>query len=76
MSLSPLELAWLAVACGCIVVGTWLTYRRWTHSHPRPAPPPRRCHCGQLPGARDRFCGRCGRRIASGVRETHTSLRA
>ncbi|HEY1353123.1 MAG TPA: hypothetical protein VGF67_26205 [Ktedonobacteraceae bacterium] len=76
MPLLPFEMAWLAVACGCIVAGAWLTYRRRPHPRPRPLPPPRRCRCGQLPGARDRFCGGCGRRIVPHTQEPHRSLRA
>jgi predicted nucleic acid-binding Zn ribbon protein len=76
MSLSPFELAWLVVACGCLVAGTWLTNRRTPHIRERQMPQVRRCRCGQLPGTRDRFCGGCGRRVEQQARERHMSHEA
>lgn len=76
MLLSPLALVWLLVACGCIVAGTYLTTRRLPHIPTRPQLPPRRCRCGQLLSASDRFCGSCGRRIGQRPRERHVDQQA
>lgn len=76
MSLSPLELAWLVVACGCLIAGTWLTNRRMLHTRDRLTQALRRCRCGQLPDTRDRFCGGCGRRIEQYARERNVGHEA